>query len=97
MLGSRLLVAASGALIAILVLSSTVYLDLDVQSELQSLSVVAGLVLSSYLIGEALGIVPAILEIILGFMAGLLGVEVTGTIDVLALMGSVLLMFAAGR
>nr|MEB3851346.1 cation:proton antiporter [Desulfurococcales archaeon] len=64
--------------------------------ELYPLAVASGIVLSGFLLGEALGVVPAIVEIILGLAAASLGVGVSPTLETLALLGSSFLMFAAG-
>lgn len=60
------------------------------------LTVVGGVLLASALLAEATGVVAAIYEILLGFLVGLAGAVESHIIDVIALIGGSLLMFAAG-
>lgn len=95
---ARLPMALTGMALAVAALASPLYCGEACSSveELYALSVVSGIILASYLIGEALEVVPAILEILLGFLAATAGIEPTSTLETLALVGSVFLMFAAG-
>ncbi|WP_317895477.1 cation:proton antiporter [Pyrofollis japonicus] len=52
--------------------------------------------MSSAVLAEALEVAPAILELSLGFIAGLLGASTSIALDTLALIGSSALMFFAG-
>lgn len=95
---ARLAMGVVGALLGAVSVISPLYCSPSCMGagDLYPLAVASGAVLSSFLLGEALGLVPAILEIILGFAAALMGVRVTATLDTLALLGSAFLMFAAG-
>ncbi len=93
---ARVFAVVAGLLLVAGVLAFLACCSGVVHGELSSLAVVSVLVVSSCLVGEALGIAPAILEIMLGFAAALVGLEPSGTLDLLALVGGVLLMFSAG-
>ncbi|MEB3779020.1 MAG: cation:proton antiporter [Desulfurococcales archaeon] len=60
------------------------------------LTAIAGVILASAFMAEALDVTPAILEIFLGYMIGLAGVRENTVLDMLALIGGVILMFMAG-
>ncbi len=64
--------------------------------ELFSLSVVSMLVATGALLAEALGVTPAIVEVVLGVAAGLVGVPASSVVDTLGLVGSVFIMYMAG-
>ena len=66
------------------------------ERDLYSLSVVSLLLAASALMAEPLMITPAVIEIILGVVAGIAGVPKTETIDLLAMIGSVFIMYMAG-
>ncbi|MET1102075.1 MAG: cation:proton antiporter [Pyrodictiaceae archaeon] len=98
-LWTRIGFIVSGLFLAALVLTSSLYMPsviTESYKSLYTLSSIAALILSSYLIGEALYIAPAVLEILLGFLGSLAGIEPVEVVDVLALVGSVVLMFSAG-
>lgn len=65
-------------------------------SEMGVLTVVGGVLISSAMLAEATGVVAAVYEILLGFLVGLAGASEFRIIDVVALIGGSLLMFAAG-
>lgn len=64
--------------------------------DLYSLAVASGIILSSLLLGEALGVIPAVFEVLLGLAAALAGVKSSETLGTLALLGGSFLLFAAG-
>lgn len=64
--------------------------------DLYALSVVSMLLASSALIAEPLSVAPAIVEIVLGVIAGALGVPATSSVNLLGLVGSVFIMYMAG-
>jgi glutathione-regulated potassium-efflux system ancillary protein KefC len=63
---------------------------------LYSLSVISLLLAASALMAEPLMITPAVIEIILGAIAGIAGVPKTEVVDILAMIGSVFIMYMAG-
>lgn len=93
--GERL---ASGVAIALVTLiASTILRDRFVfNEELYSLSVVSLLLASSALIADPLAVTPAVVEIILGVLAGGLGVPRASAVELLGLIGSVFIMYMAG-
>ncbi len=95
---TRVLMGVIGVLIGVAAILSPIYCSptCTEAGDLYPLAVASGAILSSFLVGEALGLVPAILEILLGFTAALMGVPVSDTLETLALLGSAFLMFAAG-
>jgi len=70
--------------------------DKGLHPEIFPLSVAAGVILSAVFLAEALGIAPALFEISLGFIVGLMGVHGATALDTLALVGSSAIMFFAG-
>ncbi len=64
--------------------------------DLVELTVVGGIVTASALLAEGVGIVAAVFEIMLGFIAGLAGMKESSLLDIVALLGGSLLMFMAG-
>ncbi len=95
---TRVLMGVVGLLIGLAAVLSPMYCSPSCveAGDLYPLGVASGAILSSFLVGEALGLVPAILEILLGFTAALMGVPISDTLETLALLGSAFLMFAAG-
>ncbi|MCE4603068.1 MAG: cation:proton antiporter [Desulfurococcales archaeon] len=84
-------------LIGLLVAAASVGLArVEGSGEFGALTVVGGVILASALLAEATGVVAAIYEILLGFIVGLAGAVGSHIIDVIALVGGSLLMFAAG-
>jgi len=65
-------------------------------SGLYSIAVVSLLVAAGALIAEPLGVAAAVVELILGFLAGLAGVPSGDIIESLAVIGSVFIMYMAG-
>ncbi len=64
--------------------------------ELYFLAVIASLIMASSFLSDALGIAPAIFEILFGFTAAYFGIKTNDTIGLLALAGSVFIMYVAG-
>ncbi|MCE4625873.1 MAG: cation:proton antiporter [Desulfurococcales archaeon] len=64
--------------------------------ELFVLSVIAMLLAGSSLIADAIGVAAAVVELVLGVGAGVLGLESNEALEVLALVGSVFIMYVAG-
>ena len=67
-----------------------------VHEDLYSLTVVSSLLFASALMAEPLMMGPAIIEILLGVIASGLGVPKTKTLSLLAMIGSVFLIYMAG-
>ncbi len=63
---------------------------------LATLTAVSGVVLASVLLAESLGVTPAMFEILLGYIIGVMGISTGDILDTLALIGGVILMFMAG-
>ena len=96
---TRVSMGVFGSLLSTLVILSPYYLPGKILVSMKSLYVlssVSALVLSSYLLGEALFIAPAIFEVFFGFLASMVGIKPVEIVEMLALIGSVTLMFSAG-
>ncbi|MCE4627334.1 MAG: cation:proton antiporter [Desulfurococcales archaeon] len=88
----------SGIIIVALTLfiSITYHDQLLFNEELYSLSVVSLLLASSALIAEPLAVTPAVIEIVLGVLAGSSGIPRAASVELLGLIGSVFIMYMAG-
>ncbi len=96
---TRVAMGVFGLLLSLSVLLSPLYLPQELREGMENLYVLASvsvLVLASYLLGEALLLAPAVLEVLYGFLASLVGIEPVEIVELLALIGSVTLMFSAG-
>ncbi len=69
---------------------------MEANSDLYSFAVVSLLMAAGALIAEPLGIAAAIVELSLGFIAGLFGAPKSALVDSLGLIGSVFIMYMAG-
>ena len=65
-------------------------------ADLYTLNIVAGVILSAAFLAETFGVAPAVIEILLGFAVGRIGVHPVETLEILSLIGSVFLLFTAG-
>jgi len=84
-------------IVALTLLVSITYHDqLLFNEELYSLSVVSLLLASSALIAEPLAVTPAVIEIVLGVLAGSSGIPRAASVELLGLIGSVFIMYMAG-
>ena len=90
----------AGLLLALLALSSWPLLSPRVsgarEEGLLVLSVVSLLLASGSLLGEALGVASAAVELVLGVAAGIAGIRSVEPLELLALIGSVFIMYVAG-
>ncbi|MCE4600425.1 MAG: cation:proton antiporter [Desulfurococcales archaeon] len=88
----------AGSTIAVVALAGSMLLRsrFEYSLELYTLSVVSLLLASGALIAESLGITPAVIEIILGVLAGLSGLPTAESVELLGLIGSVFIMYMAG-
>jgi glutathione-regulated potassium-efflux system ancillary protein KefC len=95
----RRLIGVIGLVLASLLLVISVVLPrefVSVHSEIYPVVAASGAILSSVLLAEALGVAPAVFEVLLGFAVGLVGIRASETLRALSLMGSASLMFFAG-
>lgn len=79
-----------------LLISITYHEQLLFNEELYSLSVVSLLLASSALIAEPLAVTPAVIEIVLGVLAGSSDIPRAASVELLGLIGSVFIMYMAG-
>ena len=94
---TRLIAAASLALLVLLMHPETVSeYSHGMHYDLYLLTIVAVIIVASAVWGSILGVTPAILEILLGFTARLSGLEPVETLELIAEIGGVFVMFTAG-
>ena len=90
---------AIGILIAVATFVLAVATPESVREEhmnLYTLNIVAGVILSAAFLAETFGLAPAVIEILLGFGVGKVGVHPVESLETLSLIGSVFLLFVAG-
>ncbi len=98
-LQSKWTILLIGLLITIATFSVEVKYGESLEAEVHDLyylAVIASLVMASSFLADALGVAPAIFEILLGFIAAYYGVKTNDTVGLLALAGSVFIMYVAG-
>ncbi len=95
--GKRERLVSGIIIVALTLFTSITYHDqLLFNEELYSLSVVSLLLASSALIAEPLAVTPAVIEIVLGVLAGSSGIPRAASVELLGLIGSVFIMYMAG-